>query len=59
MSDVGQVADEVHKARMESVVAAAKAESTKGTVLLQAASFSAQAEASAAKAVGAMEGRVQ
>ena len=59
MSGVGQVADEVHKARMEAAVAVAEAESAKGTVLLQAASFSVQAEASAAKAVEVMEGCVQ
>ena len=58
MSGVGQVVDEVRKVRMEAAVAAAKAESAKGTVLSQAASFSAQAEASAAKAVEVMEGRV-
>ena len=59
MSGVGQVADEVRKARMEAAAVAAEAESAKGTVLSQAASFSVQAEASAAKAGEVMEGRVQ
>ena len=58
MSSVGQVADEVRKARMEAAAAAAEVESAKGAVLSQGASFSAQAEASAAKAVEVMEGRV-
>ena len=59
ISGVGQVADEVRKARMEAVTAAAEAESAKGTIRSQAASLSAHAEASAAKAVEVMEGRVQ
>ena len=59
ISGVGQVADEVRKARMEAAAAAAEAESAKGTIRSQAASLSAHAEASAAKAVEVMEGRVQ
>ena len=59
ISGVGQVADEVRKARIEAAAAAAEAVSAKGTIRSQAASFSAQAEASAAKAVEVMEGRVR
>ena len=59
ISGVGQVTDEVRKARIEAAAVAAEAESAKGTIRLQAASFSAQAEASAAKAVEVMEGRIQ
>ena len=59
ISGVGQVADEVRKARMEAAAATAEAESAKGTIHSQAASLSAHAEASAAKAVEVMEGRVQ
>ena len=59
ISGVGQVTDEVRKARIEAEAAAAKAESAKGMIRSQAASFSAQAEASAAKAVEVMEGRIQ
>ena len=59
MSGVGQVVDGVHKVRMEAAAMAAKVESVKRTVLLQATSFSTQVEASAAKAVEVMEGRVQ
>ena len=59
MSGVGQIADEVRQVQMEAAAAAAEAESAKGTVLSQVASFIMQAEASAAKAVEVMEGRVQ
>ena len=52
ISGVGQVADEVQKARIEAAAAAAKAESAKGTIRLQAASLSAHVEASAAKDSG-------
>ena len=58
ISGVGQVADEVQKARIEAAVAVAEVESTKGTICLQAASLSTQVEASAAKAVEVMEGCV-
>ena len=44
---------------MEAVTVAAEAKSAKEQVLSQAASFSVQAEASAAKAVEVMEGCVQ
>ena len=45
--------------RMEAAAAAAEAISARGTIHSQAASFSAQAEASAAKAVEVMEERVR
>ena len=59
ISRVGQVADEVRKACMEAVAAAAEAQSAKGAIQLQAASFSVQAEASTAQAISVMEGHVQ
>ena len=60
ISGVGQVADEVRKARkLRRRRWLPKQESAKGTIRSQAASFSSQVEASAAKAVEVMEGRVQ
>ena len=59
VSGMEQIADEVRQVRMAAAAAAANAESAKEEFLLQAVSFSVQAEASAAKAVEVMEGRVQ
>ena len=59
ISRVGQVEDEVQKACIEAAAVAAEAESIKGTIRLQAASFFAHAEATAAKAMEVMERRVQ
>ena len=52
---IGEVVDEVCKARMEATVAATEVESANGMIRLQAASFFVQAEASATKAVEVME----
>ena len=56
---VGQVTDEVRMERMEAASAATDAQSTKGTVPMVAALFSAQANVTATKAVELMEERVQ
>ena len=59
MSGIGKVADEVRMAWMEVAVAAAEAESAKGILQSQSASFSTQVEASAERAVERMEGCIQ
>ena len=59
ISRVGQVADEVQKECIETAAVAAEAESGKGTIRSQVALLSAHVEATAAKAVEVMEGRIQ
>ena len=59
MSGVGRVVDEVRMARMEAGAANAQAESAKEMLHAQIASFFAQVEASAERAVEMMEGCVQ
>ena len=59
MSSISKVADEVHMARIEAATVAAEAESAKGILQSQSASFSVQVEASAERAVERMEGCVQ
>ena len=59
ISGVGQVADEVWRARLEAASTATDAQSVKGTVQTVVASFFAQAEAIVAKAVKVMEDRVK
>ena len=59
VSGIRKVADEVRVARIKVAEVVAKAGSVQGTIQSQVASFSAQAETSAAKAVEVMETRVQ
>ena len=53
------MADEVGKALLEVVVATVDAKHVQGTTQSQVASFFVQAEASVAKMINVMEGRVQ
>ena len=48
MSNVGKVADEVRKVRMDAAAAVVEAKAVQGTVANQVASFSVQTEASVA-----------
>ena len=54
MSGVGKVTDEVRKVHMDAATAAAEAKVAQGTVTSQVASFSVQAEVSAAQVVQVM-----
>ena len=59
MSGVGQVMDEVCKARAEVAMMAANAKSAIGMVQTIIALFSAQAEMTTIKTIKTMEGRIQ